>query len=298
MRACPEPRRRVLITGGRGQLGRALQAAVSTHELLAPGHAELDVTDARRVREAFDGFQPELVIHAGAWTDTGGCEADPERALLVNSGGTRIVAEACAAVGAAILYVSTNEVFDGESSEPYREEDAPNPINVYGRSKLEGERHVQALLERHYIVRTSWLYGPGRASFPEKIVQAARGQGRLRLVTDEVASPTWTVDLAAAIARLVQEPAWGVYHVTNEGYCSRIEWALEVLRLAGLAGTPMEPTTQSEFGAAYRKPVFSALANVNAARLGIRPRHWREALEEHLRRSPAGPATADAQVNR
>lgn len=289
---------RLLITGGRGQLGRALQAALGDHEVLAPGHAELDVTDAEQVRSAIDGFRPDLLIHAAAWTDTAGCEAEPDRALLVNGEGTRIVAAACAAVGAAMLYVSTNEVFDGEKAEPYREEDAPNPINVYGRSKLEGERHVQSLLERHHIVRTSWLYGPGRASFPEKIVKAARGQGRLRLVTDEVASPTWTVDLAAAIARLIGTSDWGVYHVTNEGYCSRIEWALEVLRLAGLAGAPMEPTAQSEFGAAYRKPPFSALANVNAARLGIRPRHWREALEEHLRRSPAGPATADAQVNR
>jgi dTDP-4-dehydrorhamnose reductase len=275
---------RLLITGGRGQLGRALQAALSGHELLAPGHASLDVTDAERVREAFDGFQPELVIHAGAWTDTGGCEADPERALLVNSEGTRIIAAACAAVGAAMLYVSTNEVFDGESSEPYREEDAPNPINVYGRSKLEGERHVQALLERHHIVRTSWLYGPGRVSFPEKIVQAARGQGRLRLVTDEVASPTWTVDLAAAIARLVQQQCWGVYHVTNEGYCSRLEWALEVLRLAGLDGVPVEPTTQSEFGAAYRKPVFSALSLEKARGLGVETPPWRDVLARHMRR--------------
>jgi len=292
---------RVLITGGQGQLGRALQAALASHEVSAPDHAELDVTDAGKVREALRGFQPDVVIHAGAWTDTAGCEAEPDRALLVNGGGARCVAEACARAGAAMLYVSTNEVFDGETSEPYREKDEPNPINAYGRSKLEGERHVRSLLERYYVVRTSWLYGPGRVSFPEKIVQAARGKGRLRLVTDEVASPTWTVDLASAVARLIREPAWGVYHLTNSGHCSRLEWAKEILRVAGLDNVRVEATTQSEFGAPYRKAAFSALANVRAASLGVDLRPWQDALEEHLRCAPeAGPArrAPAPQVNR
>ncbi len=292
---------RVLITGGQGQLGRALQFALAEHEVSAPGHAELDVTDPAQVRRVVEQFRPELVVHAAAWTDTAGCESEPERALLVNGEGTRIVAEACARAGAAMLYFSTNEVFDGETAEPYREEHEPNPINAYGRSKLEGERYVQSLLERYYVVRTSWLYGSGRVSFPEKIVQAARERGRLQLVTDEVASPTWTVDLAGAIARLVREPAWGVYHVTNDGHCSRLEWAKEILRVAGLDNVRVEATTQSEFGAPYRKAAFSALANVNAASLGVELRPWQEALEEHLRRAPeAGPArrAPAPQVNR
>lgn len=290
---------RVLISGGQGQLGRALQAVLVDHEVSAPGHAELDVTDAEQVGRAADSFRPEVVIHAAAWTDTAGCEADPERALLVNGGGTRTVAEACARAGAAILYVSTNEVFDGETTDPYREDDEPNPLNAYGRSKLEGERHVQSLLERYYIVRTSWLYGPGRLSFPEKIVRAARERGRLRLVTDEVASPTWTVDLAGAIARLIGQPAWGVCHLSNGGHCSRLEWAQEVLRLSGLDGVPVEATTMREFGVPYRKPAFSALANVNAARLGVEMQPWQEALAEHLSRSRAESGAAAApQVNR
>ena len=290
---------RVLISGGQGQLGRALQAALADHEVSAPGHANLDVTDAVLVRRAIEGFGPDVVVHAAAWTDTAGCEADQERALLVNGGGTRTVTEACARAGAAILYVSTNEVFDGETTDPYREEDEPNPINAYGRSKLEGERRLRSLLERYYIVRTSWLYGPGRLSFPEKIVQAAREQGWLRLVTDEVASPTWTVDLARAIARLTREPVWGVYHITNDGHCSRLEWAKEVLRLSGLDGVAVEATTLREFGAPYRKPAFSALANVDAARLGIRVRPWQEALTEHLSRSrDESGAAAAPRVNR
>ncbi len=283
---------RVLITGGRGQLGRALQAALRDDEVFAPGHSELDVTDGDALQRTFKEQRPDVVIHAAAWTDTAACERDPARALAVNGEGSRLVAEACQQHGAAMVYVSSNEVFDGEKREPYGEDDEPNPINEYGRSKLEGERHVRAVFDRHYIVRTSWLYGPGRDSFPEKIVPRAREQGRLRLVTDEIASPTWTVDLAQAIAKLIGRPAYGVYHLTNGGYCSRMEWAQEVLRLAGLADIALTPSTQEEFGLPYRKPAFTALANTNAARLGIRLRPWQEALADHFRHPDSRLATA------
>jgi dTDP-4-dehydrorhamnose reductase len=255
---------------------------VTGHQLFALGRAELDITDLQDVRRAFDRIRPEIVIHAAAWTDTAGCEANPDRAMMVNGEGSRLLAEACRRAGAALLYISTNEVFDGRRESPYREGDDPNPLNAYARSKLAGERHVQSLLERHWIVRTAWLYGPGRVSFPEKIIQAARRQGRLQLVSDEIASPTWTVDLAKAIARLIEQEAWGVYHLTNSGHCSRLEWGLEILRLAGLADIPVESTTQQDFGAPYRKPAFSALANRRAARLGIALPPWQEALQKHL----------------
>jgi len=276
---------RVLITGGQGQLGRAVQSALTEDDVAAPGHAELDVTDREQVRQALARFEPDAVIHAAAWTDTTGCERDPARATRVNGEGPRIVAEACRESGAAMFYVSTNEVFDGEKAAPYAEDDAPNPINAYGRSKQEGELAAREALEGCCIVRTSWLYGPGRDSFPEKILASARERGTLRLVTDEVASPTWTVDLAQAIARLVRERPAGVFHLANAGNCSRKEWAEEVLRLGGLNEIPVEPTTQSEYGAPFRKPPFSALANVNAARLGITLRPWREALADHLQQA-------------
>jgi dTDP-4-dehydrorhamnose reductase len=299
MRAYPEPRRRIIITGGRGQLGRALQGALAPHQVSSLDLPETDVTDREAVRRALDELGPDLVIHAAAWTDTARCESDPERALLVNGEGSRNVAEACARTGAALLYVSTNEVFDGETSEPYREGDAPNPINVYGRSKLEGELRVQSATERYYIVRTSWLYGPGRVSFPEKILRAAAKAGSLKGVTDEIASPTSTGDLASAIAALVREAPFGTYHLTNRGYCSRLEWIEEIVRLADLQDIEVEPASQREFGAPYRKPVFSALANVNAAALGIELRPWQEGLREHLQRSRSESGAAPApQVNR
>lgn len=199
-----------------------------------------------------------------------------------------------------MLYVSTNEVFDGETAEPYREEDEPNPINAYGRSKLAGEERVQSTMERYYIVRTAWLYGAGRVSFPEKVLHAAAEAKSLKGVTDEIASPTYTGDLAAGIAALAGGAPFGIYHLTNSGYCSRLEWVREVLRLAGLDDIAVEPTSLREFGAPYRKPVFSALANVNAAGLGIELRLWQEALEEHLRRSrgESGAAASAPQGNR
>jgi dTDP-4-dehydrorhamnose reductase len=274
---------RILITGGSGQLGQALRDALTGDDVQALGHGDLDITDEEALDRTLSKLRSDVVMHAAAWTDTTGCERDPARAKQVNGVASGLVARACQRAGAAMVYISSNEIFDGEKRSPYLEDDEPNPINEYGRSKLEGESHVRAVLERCYVVRTSWLYGPGRISFPEKIVQTAREKGSLKLVTDEIASPTWTIDLAAALSHLIREPAYGVYHLTNSGSCSRLEWAEEILRLAGLERTPVQPTTQAEFGAPCRKPVFSAIANVNAARLGIALRPWQDALADHLR---------------
>lgn len=274
---------RVLVTGGRGQLGRALQKSLAQHQVSLLDLPEMDITKDDVVQRYFNELTPDLVIHAAAWTDTAGCEADPEQALLVNGEGSRIVAEACARSGAAMVYISSNEVFDGEKREPYGEDDPPNPINAYGRSKLAGERHVESALERHYIVRTAWLYGAGRVSFPEKVLEAAARDGSLKGVTDEVASPTWTADLAAGIAVLAQKAASGTYHLTNSGHCSRFEWVQEILRMRGLSDLPVEPATLEEFGAPYHKPVFSVLSLDKARRTGIEMPSWQDALARYLR---------------
>ena len=273
---------RILITGGNGQLGRALQTAFTSDKVEAFGHSELDITSREQVSQTLSRLEPDFVIHAAAWTDTAGCERDPDLAMRVNCEGAAIVAEACRATGLRMLYISSNELFDGEKPTPYVEDDQPNPINAYGRSKLEGERRVRAVLDRACIVRTSWLYGPGRESFPEKILGAARRGGPLKLVTDESASPTYTIDLAQGVARLAHERASGLFHLTNAGACSRREWAEEVLRLVGIS-VSIEPVTQEEYGGPYRKPVNSVLENVNAVRLGITLRPWREALAEYVR---------------
>lgn len=278
---------KILITGAAGQLGRALVSALSPHELTPFSHGELDIADADAVRTAIERVKPAVVINPAAWTDTAGCERDPARAMAINGEAPGVIARACAENGAAMLHVSTNEVFDGEKGAPYDEDDPPNPVNAYGRSKLAGEQAVASVLPAHYIVRTSWLYGPGRVSFPEKVLERARADGTLRGVTDEIASPTWTLDLAAAISRLLGTRAFGVYHLANEGQCSRKEWAEEVVRLAGL-DVPVAPAVQADFNLPFRKPVLSALANNRGAALGIRLRHWRDALSAHFAAVKAG----------
>lgn len=272
---------KIVITGAGGQLGLALRDALTSHEVVALAHDTLDVTDRDAVRSAIRAANPNIVIHPAAWTNTTGCEEDPARAVLVNGQGARNVAEAAREAGAAMLHISTNEVFDGEKTKPYAEEDPTNAINTYGRSKLAGEQAVRETLPEHYIVRTSWLYGPGRTGFPEKILAIARDQKKLRVVTDEVASPTLTLDLAQAIAKLIETDAYGTYHLANAGECSREEWAEEVLRLSGI-DVPVEVVTQADFASPVRKPAYSTLANNNAAKLGITLRPWKDALSEYI----------------
>lgn len=272
---------RILVTGGNGQLGRELVALLRPHhEVTATDLPQLDVRDGDGVRRLVWDARPDVVLHPAALTDTRRCEEEPELAFAVNDGGTENVAEACRESGAAMLYVSTNEVFDGRKGAPYVESDAPNPINAYGRSKLAGEERVRSLLERWWVVRTSWLYGEGGSNFPTKVLAAARAGSELSMVTDEVSTPTWARDLAAAIVALIEHQRYGVYHLTNGGECSRFEWAREVLRLAGRGDVSLTPTTLAEYNPFPPKPPYSALANREAASLGIELRPWQAALRE------------------
>jgi len=278
---------RIFVTGYKGQLGRALRAALAGHTLAGCDLPELDVTDRGGIRAAIAEFAPDVVIHAAAWTDVDGCARDPEEAYRVNALGTQNVALACAARDAALVYVSTNEVFDGRRTEPCREWDAPNPINPYGRSKAAGEWFTRHLLNRFYIVRTAWLYAGGGRNFPHRIIELAdevlTGQrDGLRVVSDEIGNPTYAPDLAAAIADLIHSEAYGVYHLTNAGFCSRYEFATAILQMSGRADVPIEPITLDDYDRASTPPRFAPLANTAAAALGIVPRPWQDALKEFL----------------
>jgi dTDP-4-dehydrorhamnose reductase len=274
---------RIFVTGCKGQLGHALYAALGEHQLAGCDLPELDITDRSAIGAAITSFGPDVVIHAAAWTDVDGCAREPERAYRVNALGTQNVALACAACDAAMVYVSTNEVFDGTATEPYREWDPPHPINPYARSKAAGEWLVRHLLTRFYIARTAWLYAPGGRNFPHRMVQLADERGALRVVTDEVSNPTYAPDLAAAVAALVRTDVYGVYHLVNAGYCSRYNFAREVLRISGREQVPVEPITLDDFQRASTPPRFAPLANTAAAGLGIQLRPWEEALEEFLK---------------
>lgn len=276
---------RIFITGIKGQLGQALVRILTGHVVAGCDLPELDVTDRPRIEEALRLFRPDVVIHTAAWTNVDGCAQNPQEAYRVNALGTQNVALACAACEATLVYVSTNEVFDGTAQEPYPEWEPPHPINPYGRSKAAGEWFVSHLLQRFYIVRTAWLYAVGGRNFPHRIVRLAdevlAGQrDELRVVIDEVSNPTYTPDLAAAIASLIETKAYGIYHLTNTGFCSRYEFAREILRLSGRECVPLTPITLNEFRRASTPPRFAPLANIAAAAHGIQLRPWQEALAD------------------
>jgi len=274
---------RIAITGYKGQLGRSLCALVTDEELFLIDLPELDFTDRAIIRALVD-FGPEVVIHAGAYTDVEGCARDPDLAYRVNALGTQHIALACQRGGAAMVYVSTNEVFDGRKGQPYLEWDQPQPINPYGASKLAGESFTRSLVGQHYIVRTSWLYAPGGSNFPHKIIRAADERGCLRVVTDEISSPTYAPDLAQAIVRLMGTGLHGTYHFTNEGVCSRYEFAVKILEMSGRGDVPVQPITSQQYSRLSTAPLNCVLRNFCGAFHGITLRPWEEALRDFLGR--------------
>ena len=279
---------RVLVTGGRGQLGTALQAALAKHRVLAVDLPEVDVTSYDSTMAAADAFGPDVVVHAAAATDVDGCERDPDLAYRVNALGTQNVALACRKVGAALVAISTDYVFDGMKGEPYLEFDEPRPLSVYGRSKLAGERYAQTLHDRVYVVRPAWLFSAVGKSFARTMLRLSAERDELTVVDDEVGTPTYAPDLAAALAQLIEHPRYGVYHLVNEGSCSRFEFVQELIRLAGRP-TRVTPISTAEYLRLHplpaRRPADSRLRNFCAATaLGIRLRPWKEALAEMLGR--------------
>jgi dTDP-4-dehydrorhamnose reductase len=274
---------RIYITGINGQLGRALANALGEeHELAGARHSEVDITDLPAIRAHIGACKPDAIIHAAAMTDVEGCARDPDQAYRVNALGARNVAVACQDTHSRMVLISTNEVFDGQSDRPYSEFDAPNPINPYARSKYAGEVLVRDLLSRFYIVRVAWLYGYGGANFVAKIVQRARQAGQLRVVTDEIGSPTFTQDAAHAIARLISTDAYGTYHFTNSGFCSRFEFAQRILKLSGLEHIPIEPIRMTQFQRLSTPPPYTALRNFNGAHIGVTLRPWQDALADYI----------------
>jgi dTDP-4-dehydrorhamnose reductase len=273
---------RILITGHKGQLGRALLQRLQHETLLGIDLPEHDITDAATTRRVICDFGPDVVLHCAALTDVERCAREPELALRVNGLGTHNVGLACLDCGAALLTVSTNEVFDGKKGQPYYEHEQRNPINAYGQSKLAAEIYTQMHLSRFYIVRTAWLYARGSNNFPSKIVQAAEEHGRLQVVCDEISSPTYAPDLANALARLILTERYGIYHFTNDGACSRYEFARRILQLAGKHDVPIVPITSDQWPRVSTPPLHCVIRNLAGAHSGIHLRHWDEALRDYF----------------
>jgi len=277
---------RILVTGATGHLGQQLtaQLQVQNHALTGIDVDTMNIMDRQTVQQTFDSVQPELVIHCAALTAVDYCAEHPEEALRVNAVGTKNIALACHSHQAALLYVSTNEVFAGQPGRFYGEYDLAEPANPYAYSKWVGEQIVRDLLPCHYIVRTSWLFAPGGKNFIHTILHMAQEGKPLRVVTNEVSSPTYSVDLAEAITRLIGTGQYGIYHLINDGYASRYTFARHALDLAGFAETPIEPAALAEYRRASRPPEHAVLRNFMAAELGITLRPWQDALAAFLGR--------------
>ena len=275
--------KRVLVTGGRGMLGTAIARRFPREEveLRLVDLPEFDVTDREAVREEIADFRADLVIHCAAMTNVDACETDRERAVAVNAVATGEIARECAAGRTPMICLSTDFVFDGEKREPYTEDDAPHPVSVYGQTKLEGEIHTRECLAEHTIVRTAWTFAPWGHNFVRSILRNARGKRELRVVDDQVGSPTYAPDLAEGLWRLIVAGARGTYHMTNAGIVSRYEFAREILALAGMTEVRVIPIKSVELDQPARRPAFSALTSVRLAAIGVEPlRHYREALAE------------------
>lgn len=279
---------KVFITGHTGQLGSALMALFP--QAVGFGLPEGEITHAGQVQAAVQAARPDLVIHCAAMTDVDGAARDPQLAYQVNALGTYNVAEAAEAAGAALMYISSNEVFDGTASRPYREFDMANPINPYGYSKWAGECLARQACRRVYVVRTAWVTSAGGRNFVHRIRQLADERGALQVVNDEVANPTFVFDLAPALVQLAHTGRFGVYHLTNSGYCSRFEYAHKVLALTGRGHVPITPITLAEFKRDSVPPPFAPLANVAAAALGITLPPWEESLARFVQPAPPSPA--------
>lgn len=266
---------KVLVTGASGQLGfdvcRELRQRGIEHRGLSS--KELDIRDGAAVQRMLEEYRPDAVIHCAAYTQVDRAEEEPEQCFAVNALGTRNIARACAAVGAKLLYISTDYVFPGTGERPYEPEDETGPLGIYGKSKLEGEHAVRELLDRFFIVRISWAFGINGGNFIRTMLRLSETVDTVRVVDDQVGSPTDTADLAPLLCDMIQTEKYGIYHATNAGFCSWAELAEAVFAAAGRQ-TKVQRVTTAEYGAKAPRPHNSRLSKTKLPERGFCPLPW------------------------
>ncbi|MBI2956349.1 MAG: dTDP-4-dehydrorhamnose reductase [Acidobacteria bacterium] len=279
---------RILLLGAGGQLATDIAAALTGDKIIPLTHAELDICDAAEVRQRVESLRPDCIVNTAAFHRVDECEEQPERSFGVNAVGVYHLARAAGAVGAILVHFSTDYVFDGAQRAPYRETDRPNPLSVYAISKRAGELIVERYCEKYFLIRTCGLYGRAGSrarqgsNFVEDMLRLAREGKPIRVVTDQVLTPTSTADLAQKLVPLLHSTHFGLYHMTNAGECSWYEFAREIFRLAGLQ-PDLQPTTQAELARKARRPPYSVLDNYNYRAAGFDDfRPWQEALADYL----------------
>lgn len=284
---------RILVIGAKGMLGRDLVPRLRPlfeDEVLAWDIEEIDIQKERETVEKIEAVRPTIIVDLAAYTDVDGCETDQEKAFRINGDGTKHIVRAASRCGARVVYLSTDYVFDGRKGAPYGEEDEPNPINVYGRSKRMGEEALLRSGQKGLILRTQWLYGRHGRNFVSAILNQARERRRrpdpekpLSIVNDQFGSPTSTIDLSNMIVQLIQKGATGIVHAANSGVCSWYEFGWAILRGCGLQEIEVIPIPSSRLDRKAIRPAYSVLSTERLRReFGIEPRHWSEALSDFI----------------
>lgn len=284
---------RILITGINGQLGQELQRTlVPVAEVTGAGRDTLDLADLALVRQFVGNLKPDVIVNAGAYTAVDKAESEPELATAINGTAPGILAKEAQRLGARLIHISTDYVFDGEKSRPYLETDPTNPLGAYGQSKLAGESAIEAAGGDAIILRTAWVYGVGgKSNFVKTMLRLGAEREELRVVSDQVGSPTWTGDLANAIAQIISQNSpeiAGIYHYTNSGVASWYDFAVAIFEEAKALGFPLKvqrviPITTAQYPTPARRPAYSVLSCAKiAAVLGTHPPHWREGLRKML----------------
>jgi dTDP-4-dehydrorhamnose reductase len=272
--------KRIVVTGSRGLLGRELVPFLRAkgYDVYGTTSDSLNLlATGPEILEKLSVYEPEIIIHAAAYTNVDGAEREPELAMAINQDGTRKVAEAARALGAVMACISTDYVFDGTAGRPYQVSDATRPLGVYGQSKLYGEWMMQEMLDTSYVIRTSWLYGLYGKNFVQFVISAAREGRDIRVVDDQIGSPTWTGTLCHLSEQIVTSGAYGVYHVADRGAVSRYQQALAICRAAGLSAENIQPVPGSQFPQAARRPAYSPLDPSP-----LDTPHWETALQAFI----------------
>jgi dTDP-4-dehydrorhamnose reductase len=284
---------KIAVIGAKGLLGRGLCSTLSqAHEVIAWDIQEIDITDRSSTLQKLKNLKPELIVNSAAFVDVDRCESDPDSAWRINALGSQNLALAAQELGGALLYISTDYVFDGESSEDYDEVAPVHPINHYGRSKLAGERFAAQICPRTYIVRTSWLIGHHPNGYVERVLKAAQRDGVVRMAADQIESPTYTGDLTQAVGTLVETGAYGYYNVTSLGACTRVEFARFVLEQAGRS-EPVETVDVSQIKRIARRPNRTVLdCRLFQLLTGQTLPDWRDGIRAYFARELASGAPA------
>lgn len=293
---------KILVTGATGMLGYDLCKVLAEKNNVVglsrgkqivrgglPGldFVKADITDKKGLTDLILKYRPDLIVHSAAIADVDFCELNPDVAFNVNTEGTKNVADAAEKTGSYLIYISTDYVFDGIKNSPYAEDDEPNPISVYGRSKLEAERYIQTHTGNHSIIRSAWMFGKGGKNFVDATLESARKNKKIRAISDKYGSPTYTLDLSRAISDLsdkiaIRRVVSGIYHISNAGACSRYQFAKEILECANLEAEVMAINAKDAGGPALR-PNMSALDNSKIKELlNYSLRHYREAFKDYL----------------